>query len=274
METQLVVANEVASSYTPQKSSGSFREPNGRPSMVGGVAEYDGWRSVGLTLRAECEKNEGGIAWQAAKWLVDGYRTFLGPDASNQAKGNLIKEASWHSGLSRNTLIAYIKVGFAFPNGAILGLSFAHHRAVIAIPRGEDRGEDRAYWLRQAADKKMSVADLKKAIKDLIPSKPKVGINAAQEANCYAVRLRKLNPPEHVWDKIIEELDRGCDRDVYRHLLMEMEMYADRLFRNLRHLQGSRVGRPEFRQPDQNVKPPELVEAEKTEAIGAAVQAA
>ena len=250
-----------------------FREANGRPSMVGGVKEYDEWSRAGLSLRAEYEKNEGGIAWQAAKWLVDGYRTFLGPDASNQDKGSLIRKASRFSGLRRSTLIAYIKVGFAFPKGPrVPELSFAHHRAVALIPNREDA----AYWIRQAAEKKMSVLDLKKAVKDLIPSKPKVGINAVQEADRYATRLRNLNPKDHIWDKIISNIQMGRSMYEYSVLRRDLNMCADRLFRNLRQIDGALAGHPAVAQAVQDrirYKSPQLVEAEQAEAVGSKIQA-
>ncbi|MFZ0737721.1 MAG: hypothetical protein WAM96_11580 [Candidatus Acidiferrales bacterium] len=267
-------APEAASSSTDRKLSGPFRDSNGRPHMVGGVAEYEEWSRKGLSLRAEFEMNEGGIAWQAAKWLVDGYTTFLGPDASNRDKGWMIKMASMHSGLSRNTLIAYIKVGFAFPKGPLdPALSFAHHRAVILIPKREDR----AHWLRQAVDKKMSVSDLKKAVKDLIPSKAKVGINVIQEAERYAARLRNLNPCEDVWSKIIFSIEAGRSISDYRVLRCVLTLCAETLFRNLRQIDSALAGRfpiPQGVQERINFKSKQLIEAEKAEATGSKIQAA
>ena len=191
VEVQNAGAEQATSSTTDQKRSVGFRDADGRPHMVGGVAEYDDWRRKGWSLRDEFEKNEGGIAWQAAKWLVDGYHTFLRPDSSNQEKGDLITDAMSHSRLSRSTLITYIRVGLAFPNGPYVPeLGFAHHRAVILI---RDPG-DRTYWLRQAAKKQMSVSDLKKAIVALVPSNPKLGVNAEQVAKRYTTKLQNLNP--------------------------------------------------------------------------------
>ena len=101
VEVQNAGAEQATSSTTDQKRSVGFRDADGRPHMVGGVAEYDDWRRTGWSLRDEFEKNEGGIAWQAAKWLVDGKNTFLRPDSSNQEKGKLITDAMSHSGLSQ-----------------------------------------------------------------------------------------------------------------------------------------------------------------------------
>jgi hypothetical protein len=280
METQIEVVagpvvagtssetQEVSSSSPERRDSGGFRDANGRPSMVEGVAEYDGWTRTGLSIRLEREMNDGGIAWQAAKWLVNGYRTFLGPGASNQGKGRLIKDAMRHSGLSRSTLITYIKVGFAFPDGPIVELSFAHHRAVTLIPNREDR----PYWLRQAASKKMSVSDLKKAIKELIPSKPKLGIEPEQEADRYRLRLMKLNPKDHIWSRIIHDIEHGNSIEDYRELYNEMMKIVDALYLNFKQIESAMAGNPAPPHYVQDrIKPPLLVKAEKLEAIGTAV---
>ena len=247
-----------------------------RPSMVGGTAEYDAWRETGWSLRAECEKNEGGIAWQAAKWLVNGYRTFLGPNSSNREKGELISLAKSHSGLSRNTLIAYIKVGLAYPDGPILGLSFAHHRAVTLIPNREDRD----YWLRQAAKKEMSVADLKKAVAaaGVIPVKEKLGIDVEQEVERYTARMSKLNPKDGIWNRIMSDVQTtGREGDTYALFRRDMDSCAETLCRNLRHLDAALAGQPVeavAQAIQQRIKPSELVEAEKMEAIGSAIDVA
>ena len=256
---------------------------NGLPSALKASGpEWDEWGRAGESLRAECEKNEGGIAWQAAKWLVDGYRTFLGPNASNQDKGRLIWYASRHSGLKRNTLIAYIKVGLAFPKGPMLPeLSFAHHRVATLIPNRDDR----AYWLRQAASKNMSSSDMKKAAKDLIPAKSKIGINTVQEAERYATRSRNLNPKPHVWDKIISDIDMGRSVRDYMLLLRDMKLYGETFFRNFQELERA-VDR-QFPGPKGNIvqrvpasavqerinfKSKQLIEAEKAEATGSLIQ--
>jgi len=252
---------------------------NGLPSVLKASGpEWDEWGRAGESLGAEYEKNEGGIAWQAAKWLVDGYRTFLGPNASNQDKGRLIWYASRYSRLKRNTLIAYIKVGFAFPNGPLLPeLSFAHHRAVVLIPNRDDR----AYWLRQADSKKMSVSDLKKAIKDLIPAKSKIGINPVQEAERYATRSRNLNPKPHVWDRIISGIDMGWgSAREYLLLLRDMKLYGETFFRNLEQLERALNRQLPVGQAVQaiqeriNFKSKQLIEAEKVEVTGSMIQAA
>jgi hypothetical protein len=258
---QNVQAEEIASSSTR------------RPSMVGGTAEYDEWRRTGWSLRAECEKNEGGIAWQAARWLVNGYRTFLGPNSSNREKGELISLANSHSGLSRNTLIAYIKVGLAYPDGPILGLSFAHHRAVTSIPNSVDRD----YWLRQAAKKEMSVAILKKAIAaaGVIPVKEKVGIDVEQEVERYMARMSKLNPKDGIWNRIMSDVQStGRRGNTYALFRRDMNWCAETLCRNLRHLDAALAGQPVeavAQAIQERIKPSELVEAEKMEAIGSAI---
>jgi hypothetical protein len=272
VEPQNAGAEQMTSSTTEQKHSGGFRDADGRPHMVEGGAEYDNWRRTGWSLRAEFEKNEGGIAWQAAKWLVDGYRTFLGPNASNQQKGDLITDAMRQSGLSRSTLITYIRVGLAFPNGPYVPeLGFAHHRAVILI---RDPG-DRTYWLRQAAKKQMSVSDLKKAIIALVPSNPKLGVNAEQAAKRYTTKLQNLNPKNNLWRGIIESIEAGRSLEDYRQLYREMKMSADVLFLNFKQLDNALAGRISVDQGEQlQIKPAELVEAERLEAIGAAISEA
>jgi hypothetical protein len=247
-----------------------------RPAMVGGTPEYDDWRQTGWSLREEIEKNDGGIAWQAAKWLADGYTTFLGPNASNQEKGELISLAKSHSGLSRNTLVAYIKVGRAYPNGAILGLSFAHHRAVTLIPNREDRD----YWLRQAAKRAMSVADLKKAVAaaGVIPVKQKLGIDVEQEVERYIARLSKLNPKDGIWNRIMSDVQSAGEQgNTYALFRRDMDSCAETLCRNLRHLDAALAGQPVeivAQAIQQRIKPSELVEAEKMEAVGAAIDVA
>jgi hypothetical protein len=270
--TKAIQVQEPTASIAKPKVTGGFRDEDGRPAMIGGVKEYNEWADLGLSLRAEHEKNEGGIAWQAAHWLVDGYRTFLGPKASNQEKGRMIKEASRITGLSRNTLITYIKVGFAFKNGPIdPQLGFAHHRAVISIL---DPG-DRAYWLRQAAAKQMSVSNLKQAIKPLVPVKQKLAVNEVQEAGHYASRLQKLNPKDGVWGHIVSDIGMGRSLDDYRQLHKEMSRSAEVLFRNLKQIESALAGRPPVPGTIQErIKPQELVEAEQLEAIGTAVGAA
>jgi hypothetical protein len=237
-----------------------------RPSLNIAGKEYTEWAEIGMSLRAEHEKNEGGIAWQAAQWLVDGYQTFVGHNPSNQEKGRLIKHASRITGLSRNTLITYIRVGFAFPNGPMDSrLGFAHHRAVISIPHRDDR----AYWLRQAAANQMSVSNLKQAIKPLLPVKPKLGINGVKEAQYYASRLEKLNPKDRIWSYIISDIGGGRSLDYYRELQRAMTKSADVLFLNLKQLDGALAGRPAATQAVQEyIKPKELEEAEQLEAIG------
>lgn len=275
VEVQNAGAEQAPSSTTEQKHSGGFRDADGRPHMVEGGAEYDDWRRTGWSLRAEYEKNEGGIAWQAAKWLVDGYRTFLGPNASNQQKGELISLASSHTRLSRNTLIAYIKVGLAYPDGPILGLSFAHHRAVTLVPNREDRD----YWLRQAAKKQMSVSDLKKAVvaAGVIPVKEKLGIDIEQEVERYTARMSKLNPKDGIWNTIMSDVQRfGSSRqgNTYALFRRDMNWCAETLCRNLRHLDAALADQPVDAVAEaiqQRIKPSELVEAEKLEAIGSAI---
>lgn len=265
-------AVEVQNVPAPEAASSNAR----RPSMVEGESEYDDWTRTGFSLRAEHEKNEGGIAWQAAKWLVDGYRTFLGRDASNQQKGDLISRASSYSGLSRNTLIAYIKVGLAYPDGPILGLSFAHHRAVTLIPNRVDRD----YWLRQAANKEMSVSNLKKAVAaaGVIPVKEKVGIDVDQEVERYLARMSKLNPKDHIWNRIMADVQTtGEQGNTYALFRRDMSSCAETLCRNLRHLDAALAGQPVeavAQGIQQRIKPSELIEAEKMEAIGSAIDVA
>jgi hypothetical protein len=262
---------EIAVGKTRTESLG-FRNEDGLPSMICGVAEYDDWVRTGLSLRGESEKTEESIAWQAAKWLVHGYNTFIGPKTPNIVKGELLSNAVRLSGLSRNTLIVYFKVGRTFPDGPLVPeLGLAHHRAVMLIPDPDTR----AHWLHQAAEKKMSVSKLKKAVKKLVPVEPKRGIKPPLEAKHYARRLQNLNPKDHIWGLIISDIQGGYSLDDYRELHEEMKKSADTLFLNLKQLESALAGRPpdaKWIQP--RIKPPQLVEAEKLEAIGSKVSEA
>src|SRR5271156_3564832 len=82
-----------------------------RPTMTYEDPQFVGWQQIGKSFRGELEKTQESVAWQAAKWLVDGYRTFLAPDASNQDKGRLTQVAQKCTGFTTNTLKAYFKVG-------------------------------------------------------------------------------------------------------------------------------------------------------------------
>ena len=273
VEVQNPEADRAASSTEGQQHAGGFREADGRPSMVGGVKEYDDWRRRGWSLREEHEKNEGGIAWQVAKWLADGKTTFLAKNSSNDERNELISLAKSHSGLSRNTLIAYIKVGLAYPDGPILGLSFAHHRAVTLIPNREDRD----YWLRQAAKKGMSVSDLKKAVAaaGVIPAKEKLGINVQQEVERYKARLDKLNPKNGIWNRIMSDVKSAAERrPTYAVFRRDISMCVETLCRNLGNLDVALSAQPSeaaAQAVQQSIKPPEVVEESKLEAVGSAI---
>jgi hypothetical protein len=249
-----------------------FRNEDGLPSMICGVPEYDDWIRTGLSFRGEFEKTEESVAWPAAKWLVHGYKTFIGPNTPNIVQGGMLRDAERLSGLTRNTLIAYFKVGRTFPDGPLVPeLSFAHHRAVVLIPDPEQR----AHWLHQAAKKKMSVSKLKKAVKKLIPVKPKLGIKPTLEAKHYARRLQNLNPKDHIWGYIMSDIQGGYSLDDYSELHEEMKKSADILFLNLKQLDSALAGRPPVpKAVQERIKPPQLVEAEKLEAIGSKVSEA
>jgi hypothetical protein len=266
-----VVAPAQEAPATEGVQNAQPQEAAKRPTMRYGDPQYVGWQRIGESFRGELEKTQESVAWQVAKWLVDGYKTFLGPDASNQDKGRLAQVAQKCTGFTTNTLKAYFKVGQAFPDGPQYGLTFAHHRAVLPIPEPKDRD----YWLRQAGKHQMSVSNLAKAVQGQVPPKPKVGVNYVQEAKHYQARLEKLNPKRYIFDAMSVEINHGKSLEVYRELHNKMKQSSETLSSNLQHLEHALAGRPPAPVYIQDrIDSPESIEAAKAERIGAAMQAA